>query len=125
MLGKNTSHSDPEEVLTKYTQNNVIAGCHTHNGPAGAMGQAHQINVCHTNKQVEMNQGLSGGSGGRTTIHMPQLIAPPISDTANSKANVKAAGGSLLNVHNNHQQTCGGGGQYCKNLGLETPQEGG
>ena len=122
MLGKSTSHSEYEEVLPKYTQNSVIAGCHTH---GGAMLQSHQINVCHRDHQVKINQGLSGGSGGRTTIHIPQLIAPPISDTANSKANVKAAGGSLLNVHNNHQQTCGPNDEWCKNLGVETPQEGG
>jgi hypothetical protein len=123
MLGKTTSHSEYEEVLPKYTQNNVIAGCHTHGGP---MLQSHQINVCHRDHQVKINQGLSGGSGGRTTIHIPQLIAPPISDTANSKANVKAAGGTLLNAHNNYKQTCGDGGHYCTTGdGDETPQEGG
>ena len=127
MLGKNTSHSDYEEVLPKYTQNNVIAGCHTHSGPAGAMGQAHQINLCHTRKQAEMNQGLSGGSGNKITMHLPHELAPPNSSTANNKANVKAAGGTLLNVHQNDQQTCGPNSEYCKNLGDAegTQQEGG
>ena len=120
MLGKNTSHSDYEEVLPKYSQNSVIAGCHTH---GGAMQQSHQINVCHRNNQVEMNN-LSGGS--KITIHTPQNIMPPISDTADSKANVKASAGTLLNAHNNHQQTCGPNGEYCKNLGAEeTQQQGG
>ena len=125
MLGKSTSQSEYEEVLPKYTQNSVIAGCHTHGGPAGAMGQSHQINVCHTENQMKMNS-LSGGSN-KIKMHMPQVLMPPISDTTNSKVNLTVAGGSLLNTHQNHQQTCGPNGEYCKNLGDAdgTQQEGG
>ena len=130
----------PESIIPVYTQNNVIAGCTTH---GSASLQAHQINECHTQKQHHMNQQLAGGASagaeaasagvevaktgtvasGAMTIDPPQELSPSVSDTANSKANIKAAGGNLLNVHNNRQQTCGPDGEYCKNLGEATQNQ--
>jgi len=142
----------PESVIPVYTQNNVIAGCTTHGSAslqAHQINECHTQKQHHMNEHLAggasagvsaASAGVSAGgaktgtfaaggasaasvASGAMTIDPPQELNPSISKTANSTSNIKAAGGNLLNVHNNRQQTCGPDGEYCKNLGETTQNQ--